>query len=148
MRLEADLSQEFKYLRNQTMQAIAAQPGMYLRMMKAESEGLVEINIELQNEEGFTRRLYDYIMSENVSDIAEAWNKERRDVIDIAMAKFRVMFQKNVKDELRTACEDAVAFECRRAYSKVAFLPLPPPPGIIANGLTRNSTKHPTNQRP
>lgn len=106
------------------MQAIAAQPGMYLRMMKAESEGLVEINIELQNEEGFTRRLYDYIMSENVSDIAEAWNKERRDVIDIAMGKFRVMFQKNVKDELRTACEDAVAFECRRAYSKVASLSL------------------------
>ncbi|RPB09731.1 transcription elongation factor Spt6 [Morchella conica CCBAS932] len=109
---------EFKYLRNQTMQAIAAQPGMYLRMMKAESDGLVEINIELQNEEGYTRRLYDYITSENVSDIADAWNKERKDVVDLAMAKFRVMFQKNVKDELRTACEDAVASECRRNYSK------------------------------
>lgn len=90
-------------------------------MMKAESDGLVEINIELQNEEGYTRRLYDYITSENVSDIADAWNKERKDVVDLAMAKFRVMFQKNVKDELRTACEDAVASECRRNYSKVNF---------------------------
>lgn len=90
--------------------------------MKAEGEGLVEILIELKNEESFVRRLYEYITSENVSDIAESWNKERKDVIDLAMAKFKKMFQKAVKDELRTACEDSVASECRHSYLRVKLL--------------------------
>lgn len=94
---------------------------MYLRMMKAEQEGYVNVDVTLEGEDKFTRRLYEYMTSENVSDMAESWNKERKEVVDMAMGKFKLMFQKAIKDELRTACEDAIAAECRRSYLKVIF---------------------------
>ncbi|KAG0135967.1 putative transcription elongation factor spt6 [Tuber indicum] len=109
---------EFKYLRNQTIQSIAVHPAMYLRMMKAEQEGYVNVDVNLESEDKFTRRLYEYMTSENVSDIAESWNKERKEVVDMAMGKFKLMFQKAIKDELRTACEDSIAADCRRSYLK------------------------------
>lgn len=94
---------------------------MYLRMMKAEQEGYVNVDVNLENEDKFTRRLYEYMTSENVSDIAESWNKERKEVVDMAIGKFKLTFQKAIKDELRTACEDAIAADCRRSYLKVIF---------------------------
>ncbi|KAL7272149.1 Transcription elongation factor spt6 [Rhizina undulata] len=109
---------EFKYLRNQDLKEIARNPDRYLRMMKAESEGLVEVIVNLDKEEHFVRRLHEFIISENLSDVADAWNRERKDVVNIVFDKFKAMFQKNVKDEVRTACETSIAKECRHSYSR------------------------------
>jgi transcription elongation factor SPT6 len=114
---------EFKYLRKQDLRNIASNPGRYLKMLKAESEGLININYKLPTIETTMKDLYDYISSENYSEVADAWNRERKEVVDLAMKRLTSMFQKNLRDELRTACEDTIAAAINSAYSKV-FLPL------------------------
>ncbi|KAI5788773.1 SH2 domain-containing protein [Pyronema domesticum] len=109
---------EFKYLKEQGLPAIAGNPARYLKMLKAESDGLVELVFELQETNRLTRDLYEYITSENYSEIAEAWNRERKDVVDIALKKFAQIFTKSLRDELRTACEDEIANAINEAYGK------------------------------
>lgn len=85
-------------------------------MLKAEEEGLVEVKVEHENKHRFIRELYEYIMSENQSEIAEQWNRERKEVIDKVMVKFEKSMQKYVKESIKNETEDRVALACRRAF--------------------------------
>lgn len=109
---------EFKYLRGMDFGVIARQPELYLKMLKAEDEGLIEVKIRLQNIEGFKKSLYKHIESDNYSEVADAWNRERRDVLDAALAKILVLMTRTVKENLKNECEGAVAKECREEFMR------------------------------
>ena len=109
---------EFKYLRRQQIRNLFDNPGMFLRMLKAEEDGLVEVKLELPD--SALPPLYDLIASENMSDVANAWNHARKDVVDMAMDKISRLMQKIVKENIKTECEDRVAAECREAYGEVS----------------------------
>lgn len=105
-------------MRNQATRDIASNPGMFLRMLRAEEEGLIELKVDLARK--FLPPLYDLISSENMSDIANAWNTARKDVVDLAMGKINKLMTKVVKEFLKALCEDHVAQKCREAYSEVS----------------------------
>ncbi|KAF8420790.1 SH2 domain-containing protein [Tirmania nivea] len=107
---------EFKYLRKQQIRHLLDNPSMFLRMLKAEEEGLVEVQLELPDVA--LPSLYDLISSENMSDVANAWNNARKDVVDMAMEKISKLMQKTVKENIKTECEDRVAKECREIYGE------------------------------
>ena len=109
---------EFKYLRNQELTQIAQQPELYLRMLKAEEEGLVEVKPRLQNVDQFKRHLHKQIESDNFSNIAEAWNKERKDVLDDAFVKLNKIMGRLVKENLKIECENQVARACREEFTR------------------------------
>ncbi|KAH0542051.1 Transcription elongation factor spt6 [Glutinoglossum americanum] len=109
---------EFKYLRNQDLRQIARRPDMYLRMLKAEEEGLVEVKIRLKDFESFKRKLADDIESDNFSEVADAWNNERREVLEMALSKLEKIMTKGVKENMKTECENEVSKACRAEYSK------------------------------
>lgn len=109
---------EVKYLVNQTISDLARRPEVFLKMMRAEEEGLVDVTLALQNERDFRRQLYTEFASDNFSDRADAWNEERRRVLDLAVPKLDRVIAKGVKDSLRTACQDEVLKICRDEYSK------------------------------
>ena len=109
---------EIKYLVHQTMPDLARRPELFLKMMKAEEEGLIEVKLTLQNEREFKRHLLDDLKSENISELADAWNEERRKVLDSAFEKLQRVTTKGVKDTLRTACQDEMLRYCREEYSK------------------------------
>ncbi|KAI9849087.1 MAG: Transcription elongation factor spt6 [Sclerophora amabilis] len=109
---------EFKYLRNQQMSDIAMQPDMYLRMLKAEEEGLVEVKIRLQGGDNFRKSLISSLVSDNFSEIADAWNEERERVLDMALTTLHQAMTKNVKEHLKTQCEDEIVNICREEFSK------------------------------
>ncbi|KAI4258123.1 MAG: hypothetical protein L6R42_005289 [Xanthoria sp. 1 TBL-2021] len=108
----------FKYLRNQQLTEFSDQPDLFLRMIRAEEEGLIEIKVRMQNEESFKKRLYTEIESDNYSEIAEAWNRERREVLDMALLKLDRMMARGVKENLKNECEDQVAKRCREEFSR------------------------------
>lgn len=108
---------ELKYLRNQQISDIARRPEMFLRMMKAEEENLVDVKVRFQNFESFKKRLYADIQSDNSSEVADAWNKERKDALDLALGKLEKLMSKGVKENIRSECENHVARECREAFS-------------------------------
>ncbi|CAJ2502609.1 Uu.00g100030.m01.CDS01 [Anthostomella pinea] len=109
---------EIKYLISQTISDLARRPELFLKMMKAEEEGLIEIKLRLQNEREFRRQLHAEFASDNYSDLADAWNEERKKVIDVAFAKLERVVVKGVKDTLRTACQEELLKLCREEYSK------------------------------
>ena len=109
---------DFKYLRNQQLGDIARKPDRFLRMLKAEEEGLVDVRVRIENHEGFKKRLYADLESDNYSEIADAWNRERREALDMALLKLDKVMVRGVKEALRTECENQVAKACREEYGK------------------------------
>lgn len=108
---------EIKYLRNQRLGDIAQDPARFLRMLKAEEEGLLEVRVRIQNRDSFVRGLYRDLESDNSSEVADAWNRERREVLDMALAKLEKVMTKSLKEGLRTECENQVGRVCRDAYN-------------------------------
>ncbi|KAI1270602.1 transcription elongation factor SPT6 [Xylariaceae sp. FL1019] len=109
---------EIKYLINQELADLARRPELFLKMMKAEEEGLVQVNLHLQNQDEFFRRLHNEFASDNYSELADAWNDERMQVLKIAFPKLSKVVIKGVKDQLRTACQEELLKQCREEYLK------------------------------
>ena len=109
---------EFKYLRNQEFASIARQPDQYLKMLKAEEDGLMEVKVRLQNVEAIKKQLFKQIESDNFSEVADAWNRERREVLGNAISKLMVLMGRLVKENLKTECENIIAKECRDEFSR------------------------------
>ena len=108
---------EFKYLRNQGIRNFFSRPDLFLRMLKAEQEGLIEIKVRLQNERRILDELTKSIESDNFSEVADAWNSLRREIVGQAFGKLHRVIAKGWKDHMRNMCEGKVANECREAYS-------------------------------
>ncbi|KAL8727491.1 MAG: hypothetical protein Q9166_006015 [cf. Caloplaca sp. 2 TL-2023] len=108
----------FKYLRNQQLADFNEQPDLFLRMIRAEEEGLIEIKIRMQNVDSFRKRLYTEIESDNYSEIADAWNRERREALDMALLKLDKIMARLVKENLKTEFEDQIALRCREEFGR------------------------------
>lgn len=128
---------EFKYLRNQQFSDIARNPGRYLKMLKAEEEGLVDVKIRITTMETFMKRLYSDIESDNYSEIAEAWNRERREALDLAARKLDKIMIKGVKEHLREECEQQVGERCRDEYTKKLDQAPYKPKGMVLGTIPR-----------
>lgn len=109
---------EFKYLRNQEVRIfLVDRPDLFLKMLKAESDGLVEVRVKLRDERHIRDDLRKAIESDNFSEIADAWNALRREVIDSALTKLHRIIGKGVKDNLKNECENKIAGYCRDAFT-------------------------------
>lgn len=131
---------EFKYLRNQQLSDIARRPEMFLRMLKAEEEGLVEVKVRFENFDQFKQRMYADIESDNYSEVADAWNRLRRDVLDLALGKLERLINRSVKENIRQECENHVAKECREAFSQRLDQAPYKPKGMVLGTVPRTLT--------
>lgn len=109
---------EIKYMQNQAVADLVHQPDLFLKMMRAEEEGLVEIKVEMPRRYDFRRQLYQEFESENFSDRAEQWRDERKKVLDLAYPKLEKVIAKSVKEVIRTYCQDEILRVIREEYSK------------------------------
>lgn len=128
---------EIKYLINQTIPDMARRPELFLKMMKAEEEGLVTVRIVLQDEKMFKRQLFGEFASDNYSELADAWNDERRRLIDEAFPSIATIIEKGVKESLRTACQEEVLKQCRANYSKQLDQAPYQPRGLLPGTIPR-----------
>ncbi|KAI9643239.1 Transcription elongation factor spt6 [Ciborinia camelliae] len=128
---------ELKYLKNQTFSDIASKPEMFLKMLKAEEEGLLEVRVSLQNERDFKRQLYAEFRSDNYSEVADAWNEERQKVLDTAFSKLERTITKGVKESMRTECQDSILKICRDEYSRKLDQAPYKPRGMVLGTIPR-----------
>ena len=108
---------EFKYLRNQQLIDIAQRPGIFLRMLKAEEEGMIEIKVRLQDYDSLRKSLISDLESDNFSEVADGWNKERRDALDMALGKLHKTMANGLKGSLKAESETEIAANCRDSFS-------------------------------
>ncbi|KAF2138616.1 uncharacterized protein K452DRAFT_277148 [Aplosporella prunicola CBS 121167] len=128
---------EFKYLRNQDYSAIARRPELYLRMLKAEDEGLIEVKILLMRRDQLREMFFRYLLSDNQSDIAGAWNDVRREALDMALPKLERIIAKGVKETLKAECENVLAKACRERYSEKLDQAPYKPKGMVLGTVPR-----------
>ncbi|PSN72271.1 transcription elongation factor Spt6 [Corynespora cassiicola Philippines] len=107
---------EFKYLRGQTFLDLHGRPDLFLKMLKAEAEGLINVKIRMGNYDDFKRKLHSYIVSDSVSEVADAWNALRKEMLDTALDKLHDAIAAGVKETLRARCEDELASRARENY--------------------------------
>ena len=128
---------ELKYLKNQTFGDLANKPETFLKMLKAEEEGLLEVRVVLQNESEFRKQLYQEFASDNYSELADAWNDERQKVLDLAFIKLERVITKGVKESMRTECQDSILKSCREEYSRKLDQAPYKPKGMILGTIPR-----------
>lgn len=109
---------EFKYLRNQKLSDIARRPDMFLKMLKAEQEGLVDVKVRLREPDRLRKDLHRHIVTDAYSSVADAWNDERKNVVSTAFEKLLTIMSRNVKENLKNECEDSIALDCREEFSR------------------------------
>lgn len=107
---------EFKYLRNQDCISFTQRPDLFLKMLKAEEEGLVEIRVRLPNLDSFKKQLNKHIETDNYSTVADAWNQERREAVSTALDKIMKLMARSVKENLKEQCETLIGNECRDEF--------------------------------
>ncbi|ETI29564.1 hypothetical protein G647_02017 [Cladophialophora carrionii CBS 160.54] len=118
---------EFKYLRNQDCFSFSSRPDLFLKMLKAEEEGLIEIRVRLPNLDSFKKQLYKHIETDNYSTVADAWNQERREAVSAAVDKIMKLMARSVKENLKELCEKIIGDECRDDfYAKLDQAPWKP----------------------
>ncbi|KAK2592786.1 Transcription elongation factor spt6 [Conoideocrella luteorostrata] len=118
---------EIKYLQNQAIADLVHQPELFLKMMRAEEEGLVDVKLNIPPRYDFRRQLHQEFESENFSDRAEQWREERKKVLELAYPKLEKVIVKNVKEVIRTFCQDEVLKMCRQEfYRKLDQAPYKP----------------------
>lgn len=132
---------DFKYAMNRSFEELRLRPELYLRMLRAESEGLVMVRISYPQykttlfEKLFTR----YFASDAVSDTAKAWNDARRVVFKSTSKKIIPLITNNIKEDLRVDCTRSLYFEMRKNFTaKVNQAPYKPvgyAPGTTARVL-------------
>ena len=128
---------DFKYLRNQQLTDIARKPDRFLRMLRAEEEGLVEVKVRVENFDSFKKRLYADLESDNYSEIADAWNRERREALDMALLKLEKIMARGVKEALKTECENEIAKSCREEYLRRLDQAPYKPKGMVIGTIPR-----------
>lgn len=128
---------EIKYLINQSINDMARRPEVFLKMMKAEEEGLIEIQLKLEHEREFKRQLAQDFQSENFSELADAWNEERNKVLDLAFPKLEKQITRAVKDALRTACQEDVLKVIRSEYTRRLDQAPYKPKGLVLGTVPR-----------
>ncbi|KAH0835358.1 hypothetical protein AYO21_01575 [Fonsecaea monophora] len=118
---------EFKYLRNQKLFYFSDRPDLFLKMLKAEEEGLIEIRVRLPGLDAFKKELNKHIETDNYSTVADAWNQERREAVSITVDKIMKLMARSVKENLKEQCEATIGNDCRdEFYAKLDQAPWKP----------------------
>lgn len=115
---EAHPYYEFKYLRNQEIGDMIHNPALFLKMLKAEEEGLVDIKVRLSNADSIKRQLAKQIETDNYSSVADAWNAERRNAVGAALDKIMKIMERLVKENIKNNCESSIAGMVREEISR------------------------------
>ncbi|CCH41587.1 Transcription elongation factor [Wickerhamomyces ciferrii] len=119
---------DFKYAINRAIDTLYAQPDLFLRMLEAESQHLIEIKLEIISADSFFEDMASRVLSDGQSDIAFEWNEFRRSAFDIAIKKLLPLVTLNIKENIRRECERLLVTQVRDAVlSKVDQAPFQPP---------------------
>ncbi|BFZ57446.1 Transcription elongation factor spt6 [Savitreella phatthalungensis] len=105
----------FKYADELSVLDLNNAPGMFLTICRAQEEELVTVDFKLREEAAIITQFALNMQSDGVSDVAEAWNKERHAVVQLMMDKFKPSMSRHVLETLRSECEDKIAELCRHS---------------------------------
>lgn len=118
---------DIKYAVNRSPADLVRSPNVLLRMLEAESLGLIVIKVETRDYNSWYQSIFNCLKSDGSSEISEKWNKERELALSLAFKRLTGMVALNTKEDLRRECERLITAEVRKAfYAKVNQAPFTP----------------------
>lgn len=127
VKVQAESEQTFKFLTNKPIGLFKDSP-QFLHMLQAESEGLINISIDVEEEQiqSFAGTLVRCCKSMDYGEISTAWNELREEICQNVVAKRLVPAAARwVKDHLRGESEEFVAERCRMELEFVSRAQFP-----------------------
>lgn len=108
-----------KYSMNRSFEELKMRPNDYLRMLLAESEGLVIVRVSYPRykETLFEHLLATYFASDNTSVVGKAWNDSRRVIFKEVSRKIIPLICNNIKEDLRVECKNSIFYDVRRSFT-------------------------------
>lgn len=119
---------DFKYAINRNPESFYFNPDLFLRMLEAESLGYIIIKIGMKTSlSSYIDHLFTFMSSDGASEISVAWNKLRRECLDLAVNKLIPNIIMTVKEKIRDVCERLLFFQVRDSFiNKVDQTPYNP----------------------
>lgn len=118
---------DIKYAINRSPADVVLSPDVILRMLEAESQGLVVVKVATKDYQNWFECIFNCLKSDGLSDVSEKWNAERELVLQMAFSKLTSMISLNTKEDLRSECERLIASEVRKRFiSKLDQAPFTP----------------------
>lgn len=108
---------DLKYSMDRDYISLKAQPNFFLRMLKAEQLGLINIRFSYSHKD-ILNLMTPWIASDGQSEVAAEWNKFRSEALSHALKKLLPLVQLNLKEELRRDCETLLFTEVRANFVK------------------------------
>ncbi|GMM37259.1 chromatin-remodeling histone chaperone [Saccharomycopsis crataegensis] len=110
---------DFKYLMNKPVTQMIHEPDLFLRMLIAEQENLIEIVFHVQEYDQLLDKIFSTsFASDSESEIGSKWNEIRRASFDLAIKRLNTLARMHLKEELRKQCENSVFLSVRNAVNK------------------------------
>ena len=119
---------DFKYAINRTFEELKLRPELYLRILLAESEGLVDVRVSYPSYKStLFEEMFGLLRSDNYSDQATEWNNSRRAVLKNASRKSIPLICRNIKEDLKQDCLRSLYYEVRSQFGvKLSQAPYKP----------------------
>ena len=109
-----DIPQTFKFLTDKPIAMFKDSPE-FLHMLKAEEDGLIEIDIAVgEMESSFTDTLIRCVRSNDYGEISTEWNKLRQEICETVVSQHLIpAAAKWAKEHMKGQAEEFVAERCR-----------------------------------
>lgn len=107
---------DFKYAQGLSVRDLKRAPGMALQIFKAQEDGLIRVKVGLQHLDSLLNVFSDFMMSDNVSEIAEKWNRERQEICRQMFEDYAPICSRVLLEDLRAESQESIAAECRLRF--------------------------------
>lgn len=118
--LKSSPDYNFKYLTNKNFISFLDDPSLFLRMLQAEADHLIDIVITVDNgNNSIVDRFFQGSMaSDSESELSIKWNKIRKSSFESAMKKTIANVTATLKEQLRKKCESILFFRVRKSVKR------------------------------
>ncbi|KAJ2962458.1 hypothetical protein NQZ79_g2382 [Umbelopsis isabellina] len=91
--------------------------GQFVHILKAESDGLVTIDITLRGFDRWFAKFSELYMSDGYSDSAQAWNNQRSELLKLALDEYlNPLMAKSIREKLRIEAQEHI---CEGAWKNL-----------------------------
>ncbi|KAL6947593.1 hypothetical protein ACO0RG_000168 [Hanseniaspora osmophila] len=111
--------EDIKYAINRTPQSFLQQPETFLKMLEAEQQHYLTVEITMSSQEGFIDHVFDTCLeSGGTNEVATKWNQFRKKVFVKAINKIFQDVSNEIKAQLQKVCENLVMKAIKREFLK------------------------------
>lgn len=132
---------DFKFLINKEITSFVEEPDLFLRMIKAEEDHLITIEINILEYDEFVEHLFQRLLAlGGLSEVAIKWDAVRKECLSQAMVQLAKLASVNVKDDLLRQCTNKLFYAVRSSVLKQVNQAPYRPPGYALGAIPSTLT--------